>query len=240
MGEHLVPTQSTTTEKPRSRPQASKAAVGRKPARSGHRRAAAPASRRDGAKARMYHDLIFESAEFVLGEKGFDHATMQDIASEAGISLKTLYAHFAGKQEIYEEIQRERGGAFVDFVLSATAAASDPEEKLARWARAYVDFLFAHRDWLRIHLQIRTSWGLRPTEDYAARYWQQGLDGVGTILAGGMKAGVFHRGDVRRTAALVLAIMQVQVAQAVEAAEADAEAVAAEIMLQLRRLLGVH
>jgi AcrR family transcriptional regulator len=197
-------------------------------------------SRRDDARARMYHDLIFESAEFVLGEKGFDHATMQDIASEAGISLKTLYTHFAGKQEIYEEVQRVRGAAFVDYVLAATAVEADPEERLSLWARAYVDFLFAHRDWLHVHLQIRTSWGLRPTEDYAERYWQQGLDGVGGILASGIQTGVFHEAHIDRMAAVVLAIMQVQVAQAVEAKESAADEIADEIMVQLRRLLCVR
>jgi AcrR family transcriptional regulator len=185
----------------------------------------------------MYHDLVFESAECVFGDKGFDHATMQDVAHEAGISLKTLYTYFAGKQEIYAEIQRVRGASFVEFVLARTALGSEPLERLALWVRAYVDFLFAHRDWLHIHLQIGTSWGLRPTEEGAAEYWQQGLEGVGGILASGMQAGLFHETDSNRLAAIVLAVMQVQVAQAVEAAESDAEQVAAEIMVQLERLL---
>ena len=74
----------------------------------------------------MYHDLVFEAAECVFGEKGFDHATMQDVASEAGISLKTLYAAFPGKQDLYEEIQLVRGAAFVAQVLEASSRSSEP------------------------------------------------------------------------------------------------------------------
>src|SRR5262249_13217196 len=54
----------------------------------------------EAARSRMYHDLIFECAERVFAEKGFDESTMQDVAAEAGISLKTLYATFPGKNEI--------------------------------------------------------------------------------------------------------------------------------------------
>ena len=112
-------------------------------------------SRLDDARARMYRDLVFESAECVFGQKGFEHATMQDIAGEAGISLKTLYAAFPGKHELYEEIQKVRGQAFMDRVAAAVDPGAPPLERLARAVRAYVDFLFEHRDWLRIHL--RTS-----------------------------------------------------------------------------------
>ena len=101
-------------------------------------------SRRDDARARMYHQLVFESAECVFGRRGFDGAAMQDIASEAGISLKTLYATFPGKRELYDEIQKVRGNAFVEWVLAASALGADPLDRLDRWARAYVDFLLEH------------------------------------------------------------------------------------------------
>ena len=69
---------------------------------------AAP-SRLEDARTRMYQDLIFESAECVFGQKGFENATMQDIAAEAGVSLKTVYASFAGKKELYDAIMLRRG-----------------------------------------------------------------------------------------------------------------------------------
>ena len=69
----------------------------------------AAASRLEDARARMYQDLIFESAETVFGEHGFENATMQQIASEAGVSLKTVYGSFPGKQDLYEAIMILRG-----------------------------------------------------------------------------------------------------------------------------------
>ena len=48
---------------------------------------------------------------------------MQDIASEAGVSLKTVYASFPGKQEIYNEIMEVRGRAMSGAVAQAYAEA---------------------------------------------------------------------------------------------------------------------
>ena len=194
-------------------------------------------SRRDDARARMYHDLVFDSGEYVFGQKGYEHATMQDIAGEAGISLKTLYAAFPGKHELYEEIQRVRGRAFMDRVAAAVDAEAGPVERLGQAVDAYVDFLFGHRDWLRIHLQTRVSWGMRPSDGYAADYWEEGLSAFASILEEGEAQDLFFPGDPMSAAAIVQAIMQVQVAQAVARDETNAEATTDEIMLQLRRLL---
>ncbi len=194
-------------------------------------------TRLDDARARMYRDLVFESGECVFGKKGYEHASMQEIASEAGISLKTLYAAFPGKHELYEEIQRVRGRAFMDRVAAAVDPEADPVERLGQAVAAYVDFLFEHRDWLRIHLQTRVSWGMRPTDGYAADYWEEGLSVFTSILQGGQQQGLFYPADSKSAAAIVQAIMQVQVAQAITRDETDASTTAHELMLQLRRLL---
>src|SRR5574338_21229 len=70
-------------------------------------------SRRERARERMYRELVFESAEHVIAAKGLDATTMQEIAAEAGISLRTLYATFPSKEELVAEVQRVRGEGIV-------------------------------------------------------------------------------------------------------------------------------
>jgi AcrR family transcriptional regulator len=194
-------------------------------------------SRLEGARERMYHDLIFESAECVFGEKGFENATMQEIASEAGISLKTLYGIFEGKQELFDEIQRVRGEAFMEHVAAATALGTTPLERLELSVRAYVEFVLRHRDWLRIHLRTGTSWSLRPRKEYAARAWKSGLENVASILGDGMAAGLFYEDEPFEKAALVQAILQVHVSRLPERGEVDVESVVAPVLVELQRLL---
>lgn len=197
------------------------------------------AGRLEDARARMYHDLIFESAEFVFGRRGFESATMQDIAQEAGVSLKTLYATFPGKQELYDEIQRERGTALVTRVAQRLQAGGDPLVQLRLIARTNVEFLFEHPDWFRMHLQDRVPWGLQPKAEQAAVYWQEGLGRIVETLRDGIERGVFWKEDPWALAMMMQSIVQVQVARAVEREELDVEQVVAEVEGPLLRLLCV-
>ncbi len=193
-------------------------------------------SRREAARERMYHDLVFESAEHVFAEKGFDEATMQDIAAEAEISLKTLYSTFPGKTELYREIQGVRGRDFVEFNQQAVEAGGSALEKLTQGVRAYVDFLVAHEDFLCIHLREGKAWGLGPP-DVGAEGWQQGTAMFASVLRQGMQEKVFYQGDAELMAMSGIAVMQVHLARiAARPAGADAASLAEEILVQLRRM----
>jgi AcrR family transcriptional regulator len=54
----------------------------------------------------MYRNFVFECAEHASAEGGYANTTMSDIAAEAGILRKTLYAVCEGKKELYSEILR--------------------------------------------------------------------------------------------------------------------------------------
>lgn len=198
--------------------------------------------RRDAARAQMYRQLVFEAAEHVFARKGFEATTMQDLAAEAGISLKTLYAAFPGKQEIFLRIHEERVGAFVQRIADALGAAGSPLERLERGVRAYLDFLLAHPDYLRIHLRERTAWGLLPEGAAGAAgaqdWWRAGRGAFAEVLRQGMAQGIFHEGDAELMASMGIAVMQVQLARLADApGRIDAAAASAEVLLQLRRLL---
>lgn len=47
---------------------------------------------------------IFIIAEKLFGEKGFEHVTMAEIATEAGMSKKTLYVYFSDKRELLKSL----------------------------------------------------------------------------------------------------------------------------------------
>jgi len=195
----------------------------------------------EAARTRMYHDLIFECAERVFAEKGFDECTMQDVASEAGISLKTLYATFPGKNEIYAEIQAVRGIAFLDRVRAGGAGGS-ALDKLEAGLRAFVSFLVDHDAYRRILLREGHAWGLDPTTENTREYWRAGVDHVSAVLRQGMDEGVFHEGDPELLAATVTSVMQVQLAGRLFRAgnQPDAEEIASGTLVVLRRMLCVH
>jgi AcrR family transcriptional regulator len=194
----------------------------------------------EAARSRMYHDLIFECAERVFAEKGFDECTMQDVASEAGISLKTLYATFPGKNEIYAEIQAVRGVAFLDRVRGGANDGS-ALDKLEGGLRAFVSFLLEHDAYRRILLREGQAWGLDPATEDVREHWRAGTGYVAAILRQGIDEGVFHEGDPELLAASVTAVMQVQLAGRLfrSGNHPDAEEIVRGTLLILRRMLCV-
>lgn len=192
-----------------------------------------PRSRLETARERMYRDLVFESAEHRFAEQGFEDTTMQEIAGEAGISLKTLYAHYPGKNELYAEIQQVRGEEFVAHVMQTEAPGDSALDSLERGVQAYVDFLVDHPDFLKIHLRERHAWALQVREE--------AVDGLGifvAIIERGIEEGTFYAGNPELLARMGIALIQVPLADWTGGiGEEDAKSVAEVILVALRRLL---
>jgi AcrR family transcriptional regulator len=190
------------------------------------------------ARARMYHDLVFECAERVFAEEGFAESTMQDLAAEAGISLKTLYATFPGKQDIYHAILAERGAGLLAAIGRVHQVEGSALERLAAGIRGIVAYLIEHERFFRILLQEGQAWGLDPRGEEARSAWQAGLEAVRSVLAEGIESGELLPGDPDLLAPTVNAILQVQLAGLLERSdEPDPETISDVILSSLRRLL---
>lgn len=63
-------------------------------------------------------NVIREAAEKVFAEKGFAGATMQDIATEAGLSAGAIYRYFPSKEALIEALSAERAAANTEVVES--------------------------------------------------------------------------------------------------------------------------
>jgi AcrR family transcriptional regulator len=190
------------------------------------------------ARARMYHDLVFECAERVFAEEGFAESSMQDLAAEAGISLKTLYATFPGKDDIYRAILAERGAGLLAAIGRAKSSEGSALERLDVGIRGIVAYLIEHERFFRILLQEGQAWGLNPRGQDARGAWEAGLETLRGVLADGIAGGEFLPGDPDLLAPTVNAILQVQLAGLLERSdEPDADAIADAILGSLRRLL---
>jgi len=89
-------------------------------------------------------DVMLQSAERVMGEKGFDGATMQEIAAGAGCAVGTLYLHFKNKEELLRGILIKHGASLKEKMVTAFAGVDDPLEKLRI-------FIATHLEWAHEH-----------------------------------------------------------------------------------------
>lgn len=195
-----------------------------------------PASKASDARARMYRDLVLHSAERVFGARGYHASKVEQVAAEAGVSLSTVYAVFASKRELFEALHETRGRQFLASLEPALRSDEPARVCLRRAVEAFVGYLVAHRDYLRVDLREGRSWAIGDVE--ASRTYQAGIELWTRLVRRGIREGVFWDEDPRLMATTAFAIMQVQLACLLEGDEAPPPGEISErIARQLERAL---
>ena len=96
----------------------------------------------DSAKRRQ----IIEGARAVFLSRGFDAASMGDIAKAAGVSKGTLYVYFKDKDELFAAIVKSECFMQAEGVFDFDHADHDVENVLLRLGKAFVNkFADQHR-----------------------------------------------------------------------------------------------
>ena len=94
----------------------------------GRRRAAARLDSNDEYRTRR-RDLI-RAAALVFKEKGYEAATLNDVAERFGADRASLYYYVSGKQELFQEAIREEVEANLAELERILVGDDGPEEKL--------------------------------------------------------------------------------------------------------------
>jgi AcrR family transcriptional regulator len=93
---------------------------------------------------------IRKRATAVFAERGFDRASIRDVAKAADMSLAGLYYYYRGKEEILFDIQREAFTTLLEAHAQALAGVRDPEEKLRKVVDAHLAFFAANIDEMKV------------------------------------------------------------------------------------------
>jgi TetR/AcrR family transcriptional regulator len=66
-------------------------------------------------------ERILDAAEEVFAERGFDAASLGDVADRVGIRPQAIYNHFSGKRELYAAVLERLLGPFLALLDDAAA-----------------------------------------------------------------------------------------------------------------------
>jgi AcrR family transcriptional regulator len=97
---------------------------------------ASPAAE-DSAKRRQ----IVQGAREMFLARGFDAASMSDIARAAGVSKGTLYVYFENKEQLFQAIVREECEVQAEAAFDLDHRNHDVEAVLSRLGSAYLGFI---------------------------------------------------------------------------------------------------
>ncbi|HEV2177972.1 MAG TPA: TetR/AcrR family transcriptional regulator [Terriglobia bacterium] len=97
------------------------------------------------AKQKRLREICAIAAR-IFYEKGYDGASMQDIASAVRLTKAGLYHHVGSKDRLLYEIMNYGMDILDETVLKAVAAIADPREKLRQTILGHIDLVIRARD----------------------------------------------------------------------------------------------
>lgn len=117
------------------------------------------------------HAAILDAATRVFLDSGYDAASMDAIAREAGVSKQTVYSHFGGKEALFGAIIREKCDELLGPIIKAEAHIDDPEATLTGMARRFLDMVLVAGN-MALFRTVVGEWGRFP--ELAAALYESG------------------------------------------------------------------
>lgn len=101
--------------------------------------------------------LIFQAAIDIFSDRGFDKATMDDIAARANVAKGTIYYHFKSKEELFLFLVEEGIDLLQESVNDQIVSEMRGKDKLLAALHQQIEFFGQYRDFCII--MLREAWG---------------------------------------------------------------------------------
>lgn len=93
---------------------------------------------------------IFDAAMKIFSDCGYDGATMDDIAIDAGVAKGTLYYHFKSKEEIFKFVISEGMQRIEEEIEAATVKVHDPIDKLKVLCNVQLSLVYQRSNFFKV------------------------------------------------------------------------------------------
>jgi AcrR family transcriptional regulator len=150
-----------------------------------------PLGARAAAKARTRKSLI-AAAKRLFMERGYEGATIRDIAGAANLSTGAVFASFADKAALFNEVLLADSDVQIQRMTAAAAEPGEVRERVTRLLAAGYGYQLAQIELLRAALAVSWSQGLsgdlgdRPIRDGA-------LQAIREVIQEGVERGELAR-----------------------------------------------
>lgn len=161
-----------------------------------------PMTRRALAKQRTRRHLL-DAAKRLFNERGYEAATVRDIASAAGLSTGAVFASFADKADLFGAVIIDDFDALLEHLQACEQAETSAEAALLRLFDSIFDFQCDHLPLVRA--AIGHSWLGQPEAERRVRAGVKRVLGhVGEVLRRGVDRGELSPDlDIRLTTEMI-------------------------------------
>jgi AcrR family transcriptional regulator len=155
------------------------------------------------------HDVVCEfrrmeigdAARTVFARKGFELATMDEIAEEAGVAKGTIYLYFRSKTEVYQAVLAYDMKDLIKGTLERIDAAATLREKIAAFNLARLEYAEAKRDFFQI--MDTESANLTPTRSQYRKWMREPVLRLASAIEEAAQRGEIRQISAEKTAWLI-------------------------------------
>ena len=162
---------------------------------------------------------IAQAAKMVFAERGYQGATLEEIAQRAGMSKATIYIYYKNKDDLFIQVVEELIHTAMTETAQEAASAQPPVAKLAAIVRSQIAFYEREREFFRIYLNEKHGLEVAPTDPHKqalrAMYLQM-VDVLTKVLQEGRDSGVLQPMDSRRLAFFLQEMMNSVLVQRIQ------------------------
>lgn len=144
---------------------------------------------------------ILDAAEKVFSERGFNHARMDDIVEEAGLSKGALYWYYKSKDALIHSLldrlfgsELKRAGALVEAEGSASQRIGDYLSLVVREIQRFKPLMPLAYEYFSLAARSK------PARDHLRSYYHQYIDLLAALIEQGIEAGEFRQLDAQAAA----------------------------------------
>lgn len=163
---------------------------------------AKPAGRRAAAKARTREKLL-QSAKSLFMTHGYDGATMRDIANDAGLSTGAVFANFADKADLFNEVILSDFQRQYERMTGLVPTEAPVDERLLNLLASAYEFHLSQLPLLQAGISVSWSQGLNgELGDRPAR--QAVIGFMAEVIQDGVQRGELRNGFDTQLAAEIV------------------------------------
>ncbi|WP_106537028.1 TetR family transcriptional regulator [Haloactinopolyspora alba] len=95
-------------------------------------------------------EQLLDVGRTLFAERGFDGASIEEVAARGGVSKPVVYEHFGGKEGLYAVVVDREMEELLERITTALGSATHPRVVLERAALALLDYIETSADGFRI------------------------------------------------------------------------------------------
>ncbi|HYK87844.1 MAG TPA: TetR/AcrR family transcriptional regulator [Acidobacteriota bacterium] len=125
--------------------------------------------------AEFRHAEILDAARKVFADKGFNEASVDEIAHTAGLAKGTLYLYYPSKRDLYWEALKSGLEALCTRLEGEVQAARDTETKIRTFMTTKLSYFEENRDFFKIyyaefgHASVHPAYFHKDFQEYHVR-----------------------------------------------------------------------